>query len=140
MRKIIIFMLLAATIVVSSVGLASCNKDSGEDSKNTAASTTGVQSNDNGDEGNINETYELLPSTSGLDFKLASRGKYYELVGIGTCTATDIFVDSYNGLPAAVIGNGAFKNNSTIKSVELGDNVIVVTAHKNFDDLTDIFD
>ena len=115
MRRIIIFMLLAATIVTSSVGLASCNKGSGEDSKPTAASTTGTQSDGdefNGETSNDNnennETYELLPSTEGLDFKLAPNGKYYELIGIGTCTATDIFVDSYNGLPVALIGYESF--------------------------------
>ena len=82
-------------------------------------------SNDNNEN---NGTYELLPSTEGLDFKLASNGKSYELIGIGTCTATDIFVDSYNGLPVALIGYESFYENSTIKSVVFGDNVKTISG------------
>ena len=150
MKRIIIFMLLTAMIVTSSMSLISCDNGSGEDLKSNTASTTDTQldsdefnseiNNDNTDNNDNNdntnntnnteskETYELLTSTDGLDFKLASSGKYYELIGIGTCTATDIFVDSYNGLPVAGIGDSSFKKNSTIKSITFGDNVKTISG------------
>jgi len=64
---------------------------------------------------------KILPS-QGLEFTYVSNdvgGNYY-VSGIGTCTDTDIVIPSeYNGLPVRAIGNYAFSNCSTIRSVTI---------------------
>ncbi len=55
-------------------------------------------------------------ATAGLQY--ADKGDYCELTGIGTATATNIFIaDEYNGKPVTAIGESAFENITAIKSV-----------------------
>ena len=61
-----------------------------------------------------------LKSTKGLKFELNSDKKGYTLVGIGTCTSTDIVVSLHNDLPVTAIGYHAFENNKTIETITFG--------------------
>lgn len=68
------------------------------------------------------ETIPKITPSQGLEFTFVSDdvGGYYYVSGIGTCTDTDIVIPSkYNGLPVRAIGNYAFSNCSTLKSVTI---------------------
>ena len=53
----------------------------------------------------------------GLEYELSSDGKSYTLVGIGTCTDTQIIIpEIYNGLPVTRISAFAFESITTITS------------------------
>ena len=91
--------LIALAIVIMLCTLASC-KNKGEDTQPAAPT-----------------------SSEGLEFALNEDGQSYTCTGIGTCTASEIVIDTYNGLPVTKIGQSAFQNNSSITSVTLGDNV-----------------
>ena len=66
-------------------------------------------------------TQPAIPTTSsiGLAFTLNSNGKGYTCTGIGTCTDTDIVLDTYNGLPVTAIGYEAFRGCSQMTSISL---------------------
>lgn len=54
----------------------------------------------------------------GLEFKLNDSGKSYSLIGIGTCTDTDIIIPStYENLPVTAIESKTFEGNKNIKSI-----------------------
>ena len=55
------------------------------------------------------QAIDKLKASEGLEFALNDDGESYSVVGIGTCTDTDIVIPSvYNGLPVTAIGEGAF--------------------------------
>ena len=57
----------------------------------------------------------------GLEYKVNDDGKSASLVGIGTCTDTEIVVAStYNGLPVTTIAAEAFLNCKKLETVDLG--------------------
>ena len=66
-------------------------------------------------------TEPAVPTTSsiGLTFTLNSNGKGYTCTGIGTCTDTDIVLDTYNGLPVTAIGYEAFRGCSQMTSISI---------------------
>ena len=67
------------------------------------------------------ECGERMPS-EGLEFALL--GNAYAVIGIGTCTDTDVVIPSvYNGLPVTVIGENAFFLCGSLTSVTIGDSV-----------------
>ena len=54
-------------------------------------------------------------SSKGLEFKLISDGTAYSVIGIGTCTDTDIIIPSiYKGLPVTEIGVCAFESTEIV--------------------------
>ena len=117
----------------SEVDESETEKESDEKESNTEDGGNTEDSGNTEDGGNENEEPEeepLVKSTAGLEFELNADGKSYTLVGIGTCTATEIVIDGYNGLPVTSIGDDAFydcdsltsitvdANNSTYKSID----------------------
>lgn len=73
--------------------------------------------------GSEDEALEVKESSKGLAFKLNDDEKGYTLVGIGTCTDENIFIDGYEGLPVTEIRKDSMKRQSGIKTVTIGDNV-----------------
>ena len=62
----------------------------------------------------------LGEASQGLKFTLSENSEYYVLSGKGTCEDVDIIVPSYyNSLPVKEIGEEAFKDDVTIKSVNV---------------------
>lgn len=81
------------------------------------------------DETTVEETTEppLPEASAGLEYKVSDDGTHAILVGIGTCTDTDIIIASeYNGLPVTVIGECALSNISALKSVTIPEGVKTV--------------
>ena len=66
-------------------------------------------------------TEPAIPTTGsiGLTYTLNSNGRGYTCTGIGTCTDTDIVLDTYNGLPVTAIGYEAFRGCSQMTSISL---------------------
>ena len=68
------------------------------------------------------ETIPKITPSQGLEFTFVSNdvGGYYYVSGIGTCTDTDIVIpDSYNGIRVSQIGNFAFSDCISIRSVTI---------------------
>ena len=106
------------------------NTENGGNAENDGGNTeNGGNTEDGGNtenSGNENEEPEeepLVESTAGLEFELNADGKGYTLVGKGTCTATEIVIDGYNGLPVTSIGDRAFEDCSSLASVTIGNSV-----------------
>lgn len=60
----------------------------------------------------------------GLAYSLSSDGTYYICDGIGTETSTEIVIkDTINGLPVKKIESYVFRNNQTVTSVVIGNNI-----------------
>ena len=70
-------------------------------------------------------------STAGLEFKLNADGKSYTLVGKGSCTVDNIFVDQYKGMPVTCIGERAFAQ-LPVKSITFGDSVTTIEKNAFF--------
>ena len=66
-------------------------------------------------------TEPTVPTTSsiGLPFTLSSDGRGYTCTGIGTCTETEIVLDTYNGKPVTAIGYEAFRGCSQMTSISI---------------------
>lgn len=60
-------------------------------------------------------------SSEGLEFELNSDGESYTLTGIGTCTESNIIVSGYEGKPVTAIGDNAFAQCATVRSVTIDD-------------------
>ncbi len=66
--------------------------------------------------------------TEGLAYTLNSGGASYSVSGIGTAIDTDIVIpDTYEGLPVTAVGSEAFKNNTNITNVIIGDSVTSIS-------------
>ena len=81
-----------------------------------------------------------LPASKGLEFKLNYENGY-SVVGIGSCTDTDIVIPAeYNGLPVTMIGVEAFYGCETLKSVTIPDGVTGIGnyAFQNCSNLTSV--
>ncbi|MCD8041421.1 MAG: leucine-rich repeat domain-containing protein, partial [Clostridia bacterium] len=76
--------------------------------------------------------YENVTASEGLEYTLSDDKTYYIVSGIGECTDTDIVIPSiYNGLPVEAIGESAFSNCTSLKSVTIGKGV-TSTGYKAF--------
>ncbi len=66
-----------------------------------------------------------IPTTGseGLTYTLNSNGKGYTCTGIGTCTDTEIVLDTYNGLPVTAIAYEAFRGCAQMTSITIPDTV-----------------
>ncbi|MFI3229653.1 MAG: leucine-rich repeat protein, partial [Bacillota bacterium] len=68
--------------------------------------------------------------SAGLAYTLNSDGISYSLAGIGSATDTDIVItNTYDGLPITAISSSAFRENSNIKSVTIGENVTSIGSY-----------
>ena len=72
--------------------------------------------------------YEMAkPASRGLEFINNNDGTNYALKSIGTCTDKDIVIpNTYEGLPVVGVLPEAFMENSTITSVVIPDNVVLI--------------
>ena len=62
--------------------------------------------------------------SKGLEFALSEDGASYIVVGIGTCTDTELVIPStYEKLPVTEIGEGALKSLSDVTSITIPDSV-----------------
>lgn len=73
----------------------------------------------------VNAQYDIFDYDGKYAFGLNKAGGYI----LGKYTGTDavpLIPEVYNGLPVNAIGNGAFSDNSTLKSVELPDSIVAI--------------
>jgi hypothetical protein len=117
--------LLAVTMAAGM--LTACGEPEYEEGTTESETRATVQTEDVTDTQPATETVEevvtepAVPTASsiGLTFTLNSNGKGYTCTGIGTCTDTDIVLDTYNGLPVTAIGYEAFRGCSQMTSISL---------------------
>lgn len=63
---------------------------------------------------------DILKWSTGLRYTLNDDGLSYAVVGIGTCTDTDIIIPAiYNNLPVTSINVNAFNGRSSLTSVTI---------------------
>lgn len=121
LRKIAV-MLLA---VVLTVGMcAACGEPEYEPETDTRADTvmdTPAPTEPATDPATEAATEPPVPTTGseGLTYTLNSDGRGYTCTGIGTCTETEIVLDTYNGKPVTAIGYEAFRGCSQMTSISI---------------------
>lgn len=64
-----------------------------------------------------------LESSEGLKFKLNEDQNGYILVGRGTCTESNVIINTFLGLPVTSIGFCAFSGSASLTSVTIADSV-----------------
>ena len=64
-----------------------------------------------------------LESSEGLKFKLNEDQDGYILVGRGTCTESNVIINTFLGLPVTSIGFCAFSGSASLTSVTIADSV-----------------
>ena len=96
----------------------STNKSSSTTNKKPSSITNNNNSNNNNSTSGDNS---LPESTPGLNFKLNSDGKGYTLIKTESCSAADIVIGTYNGLPVTDIDVGALASLKNIKTVTIAD-------------------
>lgn len=65
-----------------------------------------------------------------LAFELNAKEQYYYVVGIGTCTDTEISIpEQYKGLPVKAIGRAAFKDCKDITAIHIPDSIVFIDAY-----------
>ncbi len=164
MKKLLSISLIIIMIMMTFVA---CNNSTDEETSSSTTQTTeqntvGTQDSDekpnnekeddkNSDEeeNNTNEeeeigfnepewTIESLPeSSAGLELELNEDGKGYTVVGIGTCTDTEIVIGKYNNLPITQIRRHAFENCDKIIGITIGGGVEKIeSAFKNCKSIT----
>lgn len=66
-------------------------------------------------------------ASQGLEYRLSEDETYYILVGVGSCTDTEILIPSlHKGLPVKEIGPRAFSMLGNITKIEIGDSVTTI--------------
>lgn len=115
--KIFLSVLLTSALLISLFSCATLPKDD--------------QGNDNQSSQNTTEPDEIEPEpiiySEGLDIQLNYEQTGYVVMGIGTCTDTDLVIPvEYQGMPVIEIGERAFLNCHTITSVTIGNSVTVI--------------
>ena len=135
MKKILSLILVVA---LSLVTFASCevadefsnDTGKGNDIKNEQVNDKNNTDQDdtNKDDNTDNSQTVLGESTSGLEFELNEDGKGYTAKGIGSCTESEILIDTYKGLPVTCIGVYAFQRCDQLIEVTLGAKVETIKA------------
>lgn len=142
MKRIVALTLVLLMLVLAFASCGKVNDDTNGSDSDTDAyvddsssdnssenDTTDDKGNDSGDDGEgetSKPSFNVKNSSSGLKFELNEDKQSYTLVSKGSCSAKELFVDGYKGLPVTVIGYGAFSDNSIITSITLGDNVKII--------------
>ena len=73
------------------------------------------------------EAIDKLKVSEGLEFALNEDDSAYSVIGIGTCTDSELIIPgTYQGLPVTSIANNAFQGNTTIVSVTTGSGVVSI--------------
>ena len=102
---------------------STCNKNFDEDKNELASLTiekTGIHNF--ADDICINCGKKIVYS-EGLEFELVNN-EYYRVVGIGTCTDTELYIPkTYNNLPVKEIGSYSLDNCDSLTSVTIPDSV-----------------
>ena len=96
--------------------------------------------NHNYEDGICTICQEVKPS-DGLLFELNYDKKSYSIVGIGTCTDTDLIIPSiYNNLPVTTIGSYAFEDCDSLTSITIPSSVTIIDtwAFEDCDSLTSV--
>ena len=126
--KIFLSVLLTSALLISLFSCATLPKDD--------------QGNDNQSSQNTTEPDEIEPEpiiySEGLDIQINYEQTGCVVVGIGTCTDTDIVIPvEYQDLPVIEIGRAAFINCHNITSITIGNNITTIrdSAFKNCDGL-----
>ncbi len=121
LRKITV-MLLA---VILTVGMcAACGEPEYEPESDTQAATvvaTPAPTEPATDPAPETTAEPTVPTTGseGLTYTLNSDGRGYTCTGIGTCTDTEIVLDTYNGKPVTAIGYEAFRGCAQMTSISI---------------------
>lgn len=78
--------------------------------------------------GELLDTREIAPTGSvGLAFEWKASNNTYTVIGIGSCTDTELVIPSrHEGRPVKLIGKKAFENNKSITSVYIPSSVMTV--------------
>ena len=85
----------------------------------------------------FNTIYEN--ASEGLEFELNSDGESYSVVGIGTCTDSNVVIPSmYNNMPVTSIGSEAFFDCDSLVSVVIGDSVTSIGSDA-FSDCSNLY-
>ena len=95
-------------------------QDSTKDTNETVDTSKSTESSEEIEE----EPTGVTTSSIGLQYLLNEDRKSYTVVGIGSCTETDIVIDKYNGLPVTIIGIEAFRLCENLKSVTMKEGVL----------------
>ena len=67
---------------------------------------------------------EKKSASEGLRFEFNDDGESYSVVGIGTCTDTDVIIpNAYNGLPVTSIGMKAFCYCTSVENISIPDSI-----------------
>lgn len=76
----------------------------------------------------IDMDFDILPGTTeGLEYELSTTKDYYIVVGTGVCAENEIIISSfYKGLPVKEIGNNAFNNAFSLKSVKIPESIVII--------------
>ena len=70
--------------------------------------------------------------SEGLLYELIEeeKGTFYEVVGLGTCRDEHVYIPSqYQGIPVKSIGENAFANSKTVKTLTIPDTILKVGAN-----------
>ena len=137
MKKWLISLLAVVCVGTAAVGLAGCNFALGQTGTSTESSKNSSSKKDKSsskkdDKSSEDSSSSFEDSSSsedneGLEFTLNEDHASYSVIGIGTCTDTDIVIPAiYNGFPVTTIGAQAFLWCSSLTSVVIPDSVTTI--------------
>ncbi|MBE6667251.1 MAG: leucine-rich repeat domain-containing protein [Ruminococcaceae bacterium] len=124
MKKLLAILLV---ICILAVALASCSKGDNSGTETSRENTSNNQNgseNQNGNDKQDGKEDQDEKGSDGLNFELNEDELGYSVIGIGSCTDTDIAIPKkYNGKPVTNIGDYAFYDYDSLTSVTIPDSV-----------------